>query len=88
MRKTARYYKSHPEAKTKKDAYNKAYNRKPSAVRKRVEVNRANRKAGTYGNGDNLDASHTRRGIRMKPRSVNRGSRSDSAGDHRARGRD
>lgn len=87
MKKTARYYKSNPAAKAKKDAYNAEYNKKPSAVKKRVENNKANRKAGTYGNGDQKDAAHTKRGTVMKPQSVNRGSKSDSAGDRRARGK-
>lgn len=33
-----------------------------------------------------MDASHTRSGIRYKPSSVNRGSKTDMAGDRRARG--
>ena len=32
------------------------------------------------------DASHTNSGIRYKPSSVNRGSKTDMAGDRRARG--
>lgn len=86
MKKTAKYYASNPKAKAKKDAYNAKYNKKPSAVKKRVEANKANRKAGTYGNGDGLDASHTNRGIVMKKQSVNRGSKKDQPGDRRARG--
>ena len=87
MKKTAKYYQENPKARAKKDAYNKEYNKKPSAVKKRVEANAANRKAGTYGNGDRLDASHTKSGIKMKPQSVNRGSSKDQPGDKRARGR-
>ena len=33
-----------------------------------------------------MDASHTKSGIRYKPSSVNRGSKTDMAGDRRARG--
>lgn len=84
--KTAKYYQTHPKARAKKDSYNTEYNKKPSAIKKRVEANRANRKAGTYGNGDKLDASHTKSGIRFKPQSVNRGSKRDQPGDRRARG--
>lgn len=69
--KTASYYKSNPAAKAKKDSYNKEYQKKPSAVKKRVEANRANRKAGTYGNGDGRDYDHSVR--KMVPASVNRG---------------
>jgi hypothetical protein len=74
--KTAQYYATHPKAKAKKDAYNSQYQKKPSAVKKRVEANRANRKAGTYGNGDNRDYDHSVR--KMVPASVNRGRKEKS----------
>jgi hypothetical protein len=38
--------------------YDKKFNKKPSQKAKRAELNRYNRKKGTYGNGDGLDASH------------------------------
>ena len=41
-----------------KAEYDKKFNRKPSQRKKRAELNRYNRKKGTYGNGDGLDASH------------------------------
>jgi len=47
---------------------------------------KVNRDRGTYGNGDGKDASHTKNGVVMKKASVNRGSKSDTAGDKRARG--
>ena len=57
----------------KKLAYDKKYQKKSSAVRKRVAANRANRRAGTYGNGDDKDASHKKNGkIVMEARSKNR----------------
>jgi hypothetical protein len=87
MKKTAKYYKENPEAKAKKDAYQKEYNKKPSEVKKRVELNKVNRERGTYGNGDGLDMAHTKSGIVKKKASVNRGSKSDSPGDKRARGK-
>lgn len=62
MKKTARYYKENPEAAAKKRKYQKEYNKKPSQVKKRVELARENRKRGTYGNGDGLDVSHTKKG--------------------------
>ena len=71
--KSAKYYAANPEARKKKDAYNKKYNKKPSAVKKRTEANAANRKAGTYGNGDGLDMSHTKSGKLVKEKaSTNR----------------
>lgn len=57
----------------KKKAYDSRYQKKKSAVKKRVEANRCNRKAGTYGNGDRKDASHGKKGCRkMESQSKNR----------------
>lgn len=55
-------------------SYQKAYNKRPEQVAKRVELNRANRQAGTYGNKDGLDASHSPDGriTRMESQSTNR----------------
>lgn len=50
------------ERKKKKLAYDKAYQATPDRVRYREELNQANRKKGTYGNGDGLDMSHTKKG--------------------------
>lgn len=86
MKKSAKYYAANPASKAKKDAYNKEFNKKPEQRAKRAELVKVNRAKGTYGNGDNMDAAHTKKGIVMKKASVNRGSKSDSAGDKRARG--
>jgi hypothetical protein len=82
--KTSEYYDKHPNAKAKKDAYRKKYNKKPEQIKKRTELNKINRDRGTYGNFDGLDASHTKNGIVMKKASVNRGGK-DMPGDRRAR---
>ena len=90
MKETAKYYKANPIAKAKKDAYQKEYNKKPEQVKKRVELNKANRKShknGTSKVGDGKDQSHTKNGLVLKPQSVNRGSTKDSIGDRRARGK-
>jgi len=50
------------ERKKKKLAYDKKYQDNPKRIKYRQELNQANRKAGTYGNGDNLDMSHTKAG--------------------------
>jgi hypothetical protein len=84
--RTAKYYAANPEAKKRHNDYQKEYNKSPDQVRKRVELNAVNRKRGTYGNGDGLDASHTKGGIVMKSASSNRGSKSAMPGDKRARG--
>ncbi len=80
------YYDANPKSKEKKKAYRKKYNAKPENVKKRAELVKINRKAGTYGNGDGKDASHTKNGIVMKKASVNRASKTDSPGDVRSRG--
>jgi hypothetical protein len=86
MKKTAKYYKENPEAYEKKLAYQKKYNEKPEQRKKRSELVKINRDKGTYGNGDGLDASHTKKGIKMKKASVNRGSKTDMPGDKKTRG--
>ena len=90
MKETAKFYKDNPKSKAKKDAYQKEYNKKPEQVKKRVELNKANRKShknGTSSVGDGKDQSHTKNGMVLKPQSVNRGSKKDAPGDVRARGK-
>lgn len=87
MGKSKEYYDKNPEAKAKKDAYNKEFNKKPAQRKKRSELVKANREKGTYGNGDGKDVSHTSKGLVLKKASVNRGSKKDSPGDKRARGK-
>jgi hypothetical protein len=60
--KSAKYFASNPEARKKKNEYNKEYHSSPSRVKYRQELNSANRKSGTYGNGDGKDKSHTKSG--------------------------
>jgi len=59
---SAKYFASNPAAKKKKDAYNKAYHATPERKAYRSGLNKANRKSGTYGNGDGKDKSHTSKG--------------------------
>ena len=62
-----------------KAEYDKKFNKKPSQRKKRAELNRYNRKKGTYGNGDKLDASHKGGKIKgFEPQSKNRGRREKS----------
>jgi hypothetical protein len=60
--KSAKYFASHPEAKAKKDAYNKEYHASEERKNYRARLNKANRDAGTYGNKDGKDMSHTKSG--------------------------
>lgn len=54
------------ERKKKKLAYDKKYQDTPKRIKYRVELNKANRDAGTYGNGDGKDMSHTKTGNLVK----------------------
>lgn len=83
---TWEYYKNNPEAKEKKDEYQKRFNKTVKQIKNRIALNKVNRDRGTYGNGDKLDASHTKRGIVMMPQSRNRGNKTSSPGDRNARG--
>lgn len=87
--RTARYYRTHPKARRKKAAYDKKFNQKPEQRRKRSELTVKNRQHDRkYGKASRKgkDLSHTSGGLVYKKSSVNRGSKSDSAGDRRARG--
>lgn len=87
--KTSKFYAANPEARKKRLEYQAEFNKKPEQVKKRVELNAANKSNHTSGKskvGDGKDVSHTKSGLRLKPASTNRGSKSDSPGDRRARG--
>ena len=60
--KSAKYFAANPEARKKKNEYNKEYHSSPSRIKYREELNEANRKSGTYGNKDGKDKSHTKKG--------------------------
>jgi hypothetical protein len=50
------------ERKKKKLAYDTKYQATEERKKYRAKLNKANREAGTYGNGDGLDMSHTKSG--------------------------
>lgn len=56
------------ERKKKKLAYDKKYQATEERKDYRVGLNKANRDAGTYGNGDGKDMSHTKTGRLVKER--------------------
>ena len=64
--KSAIYFQKNPDARKKKNAYNTAYHATPERKKYRVRLNKANRQAGTYGNGDGKDMSHTKSGKLVK----------------------
>jgi len=71
---TMRFYREHPEAYKKKLEYSREYNKSAEQRAYRSALNKANRAAGTYGNGDGLDVSHTtsKKKFVLEPQSVNR----------------
>ena len=72
-KKTARYYNENPDAKAKKDAYDKEFNKKPEQKEKRAELAKERRDRGIDGKGGK-DMSHTKDGkIVAEDPSTNRG---------------
>lgn len=70
--KTADYYAKNPEARAKKNAYQKKYNKKAGQSKYRSECNKGRKKLGLK-KGDKRDASHTKSGTIMREhRSKNR----------------
>ena len=76
--KTSKYYKKNPKARKRRLRQQARYNKTKRGLSIRVNANKLNRKLGTYGNRDGLDAAHYKgsktRGRRQKP-SINRRSR-------------
>ncbi len=71
-RRSAKYYRDNPEARKKKDEYQKEYNARPANKAKRRELAKERRKRGIMGKGGN-DVSHTRNGgTTMENPSTNR----------------
>jgi len=64
--KSAKYYAANPEARKKKQAYDKKFHSTPARKKYRSKLNSANRKAKTYGNKDGKDMSHTKKGTLVK----------------------
>ncbi len=61
MKKTAEFYRKNRESRRKRLEYQKEYNKRPDQVKKRVELNRINRKnhkAGKSKVNDGKDVSH------------------------------
>ena len=56
--KSAKYYAENPEARDKKKEYDTEYHSTSERKKYRAFLNRKNRNAGTYGNGDGKDYDH------------------------------
>ena len=57
--RSAKYYAKNAKARAKKNAYAKEYDKQTRQRKRRAELVKINRKAGTYGNGDGKDYDHT-----------------------------
>jgi|TARA_R110000822_G_scaffold28198_7_gene83935 hypothetical protein len=89
LSRTAKFYRDNPEARKKHNDYQKKFNKKPNEVKRRVFDNKKNREFGTYGNYDGLDVSHLPDGkIGLESEKKNRGSKTNTEGDKRARGKE
>jgi hypothetical protein len=78
--KSKKYYDSNPDAKKRKAAYDSLYHSSSERRKYRSKLNKANRKAGTYGNGDDMDMSHTRSGKLVKEHQSRNRARNGSGG--------
>ena len=58
MAKTSEYYKKNPKARKKRLKQQAKYNKTKKGLSLRVNANKLNRKLGTYGNRDGMDAAH------------------------------
>ena len=83
------YYRDNPESYRKKLASQKEINKRPEERKRRSELVKKNREAGTYGNGDGKDYDHATG--KMTKASINRGRNGKNGtpgtkGDKRSRG--
>lgn len=88
--RTAEFYRTHPKSRAKHREYQKELNKTSEVKEKRAERARAKRAHDKkYGKAsrEGKDASHTKNGIVFKSAHANRGSKTDTAGDRRARGK-
>lgn len=75
-------YKKKLKADVKRSTSKEGLAKRAELKRKRNEAEKKYGKAAIK----NKDVSHTKNGTTLKPKSVNRGSKTDTAGDRRARG--
>jgi len=78
MQPTAKYYKENPARNKKRLEQQSAYQKTPKGKAIKQAANKLNRKLGTYGNGDGMDAAHykgSKTKGRLQTASTNRKSR-------------
>ena len=76
--KTSEYYKKNPKARKKRLEQQKRYQKTKKGKAIKAAANKLNRKLGTYGNKDGLDAAHykgSKTKGRLQKASINRRSR-------------
>ncbi len=76
--KTSEYYKKNPKARKKRLEQQKRYQKTKKGKAIKSAANKLNRKLGTYGNKDGLDAAHykgSKTKGRLQKASINRRSR-------------
>jgi len=72
--RTAKFYQENPDARKKRDEYNKEYHSTPARKKYRTILQAINREKGTHGNGDGMDESHvSKTKTRKQSQSKNRG---------------
>lgn len=70
---SSKYFASNPEARAKKNEYNKTYHATEQRKNYREQLNKLNRRGNDAGYGDNKDLSHTKSGkLVQENRSSNR----------------
>jgi hypothetical protein len=70
--RTAKYYRDNPEARKKHRKSSAKAQKKPDAVKKRVECNTYNKKNKNSKKGDNKDCSHKNGRLVLESRKANR----------------
>lgn len=80
--KTAKYYANNPSAREKKKEYDTEYHKTPLRKKYRAALNKANRRAGTYGKMKALgiDRSHTKDGKMVLEKSSTNRARNGEGG--------
>lgn len=75
--RSAQFYDKNPEARKKKQEYDKKYHSTPERKKYRAQLQKENRDRGTHGNHDGKDLDHTSKTkMKQRPASKNRGDKS------------
>ena len=70
--RTQKFFDKNPAANQRRLKQQTDYQKTDKDKALKINANKANKELGTYGNGDNLDASHTKKGIRLASKKANR----------------